>query len=82
MKTTQTLIPSLKLVYDRYKSGDIFKSAFGSKQGITSQKFWRRPKAEGEKSKGIIRRGSNSKLFFAFNKNPEAFINRNGGNFF
>ena len=29
MKTTQELIPSLKPVYDRYKSGDIFKSAFG-----------------------------------------------------
>ena len=28
MKTTQELIPSLKPVYDRYKSGDIFKSAF------------------------------------------------------
>ena len=37
MKTTQTLIPSLKPVYDRYKSGDIFKSAFDSKQGITSK---------------------------------------------
>ena len=48
MKSTQTLIPSLKPVYDRYKSGDIFKSAFGSKQGITSSKFWRRPKAEEE----------------------------------
>ena len=24
MKTTQTLIPSLKPVYDRYKSGDVF----------------------------------------------------------
>ena len=27
MKTTQELIPSLKPVYDRYKSGDFFKSA-------------------------------------------------------
>ena len=53
MKTTQTLIPSLKPVYDRYKSGDIFKSAFGSEQGITSSKFWRQPTAEKEKSKGI-----------------------------
>ena len=48
MKSTQTLIPSLKPVYDRYKSGDIFKSAFGSKQGIISSKFWRRPTAEEE----------------------------------
>ena len=36
MKTTQELIPSLKPVYDRYKSGDIFKSSVGSEQGITS----------------------------------------------
>ena len=42
MKTTQELIPSLKPVYDRYKFGDIFKSAFGSDHGITSSKFWRR----------------------------------------
>ena len=27
MKTTQTLIPSLKPVYDRYKSGDLYLSA-------------------------------------------------------
>ena len=59
MKTTQELIPSLKPVYDRYKSGDIFKSAFGSEQGITSSKFWRRPTAAEEKAKGIIRKGSN-----------------------
>ena len=45
MKTKQELIPSLKPVYDRYKSGDIFKSVFGSKQGITPSKFWRRPTA-------------------------------------
>ena len=54
MKTTQELIPSLKPVYDTYKSGDIFKSAFGSEQGITSSKFWRRPTATEERSKGII----------------------------
>ena len=35
MKTTEKR-PSLKPVNDRYKSGDIFKSAFGSEQGITS----------------------------------------------
>ena len=68
MKSTQTFIPSLKPVYDRYKSGNIFKSAFGSEQGIRSNKFWRRPTAEEEKSKGIIRKGSNPELFFAFNK--------------
>ena len=54
MKTTQELIPSLKPVYDRYKSGDIFKSAFGCEQGITSSKFWRRPTAEEEKAKVVI----------------------------
>ena len=54
MKSTQELIPSLKPVYDRYKSGDIFKSAFGSEQGITSSKFWRQPTAEKEKSKVVI----------------------------
>ena len=73
MKSTQTLIPSLKPVYDRYKSGDIFKSAFGSKQGITSSKFWRRPTAEEERSKGIIRKGSNPELFFAFDKDGKRF---------
>ena len=73
MKTTQTLIPSLKPVYDRYKSGDIFKFAFGSKQGITSSKFWRRPTAEEEKAKGIIRKGSNPELFFAFNKDGKRY---------
>ena len=45
MKSTQTFIPSLKPVYDRYKSWDIMKSAFGSEHGITSSKFWRRPTA-------------------------------------
>ena len=73
MKTTQKLIPSLKPVYDRYKSGDIFKSAFGSEQGITFSKFWRRPAAEEEKAMGIIRKGSNPELFFAFNKDGKRF---------
>ena len=36
LKTTEKLIPSLKPVYDRYKSGAIMSSALGSKQGITS----------------------------------------------
>ena len=73
MKTTQELIPSLKPVYDRYKSGDIFKSAFGSEQGITFSTFWRRPTAAEEKAKGIIRKGSNPELFFAFNKDGKRF---------
>ena len=51
MKTTQELIPSLKPVYDRYKSGDIMKSAFGSEQGVMSSKFWRRPTAAEEKQR-------------------------------
>ena len=56
----------------------------GSKQGITSEKFWRWPTAEEEKSKGIIRKGSNPELFFAFNKDgkryrmkKETFLNKN-----
>ena len=68
MSTTQELIPSLKPVYDRYKSGDIIKSAFGSDHGITSGKFWRRPTAEEEKKMGIVRIGSNPELFFKFEK--------------
>ena len=52
MSTTQELIPSLKPVYDRYKSGDIIKSAFGSDHGLTSEKFWRRPTAAEEKKNG------------------------------
>ena len=84
MKTTQELIPSLKPVYDRYKSGDIMKSAYGSEHGVMSSKFWRRPTAAEEKAKGIIRKGSNPELFFAFNKDgkryriiKETFFNRN-----
>ena len=73
MKATQEVIPSLKPVHDRYKSGDILKSAFGSEQGITSSKFWRRPTAAEEKAKGIIRKGSNPELFFAFNKDGKRF---------
>ena len=64
MSTTQELIPSLKPVYTRYKSGDIMKSAFGSDHGITSGKFWRRPTAAEEKKMGIIKKGSNPELFF------------------
>ena len=57
IKTTQELIPSLKPVYDRYKSGDVLKSAFGSEHGVMSSKFWRRPIAAEENAKGIIRKG-------------------------
>ena len=68
MSTTQELIPSLKPVYTRYKSGDIIKSAFGSDHGITSGKFWRRPTAAEEKRMGIVKIGSNPELFFKFEK--------------
>ena len=68
MSTTQELIPSLKPVYDRYKSGDIMKSAFGSDHGLASAKFWRRPTAAEEAKMGIIRKGSNPELFFKFEK--------------
>ena len=68
MSTTQELIPSLKPVYTRYKSGDIIKSAFGSDHGITSGKFWRRPTAAEEKKMGVVKIGSNAELFFKFEK--------------
>ena len=90
MKTTQELIPSLKPVYDRYKSGDIMKSAFGSDHGVTSGKFWRQPTAAEEAKMGIIQKGSNPELFFKFEKpsrrmkktrffenNPEALVDMN-----
>ena len=85
-------IPSLKPVYDRYKSGDVLKSAFGSEHGVMSSKFWRRPTAAEEKAQGIIRKGGSPELFFAinkdgkrfrqykttfFNKNPEALADMN-----
>ena len=73
MKTTQELIPSLKPVYDRYKSRDTMKFAFGREHGVMSSKFWRRPTAAEEKAKGIIRKGSNPELFFAFNKDGKRF---------
>ena len=90
MSTTQELIPSLKPVYARYKSGDIIKSAFGSDHGVTSGKFWRRPTAAEEAKMGIIKKGSNPELFFKFEKpsrrmkktrffenNPEALADMN-----
>ena len=39
MKTAQTLIPSVKPVFDRYKSGDMAKYAFGTEHGILSENF-------------------------------------------
>ena len=74
MSTTQELIPSLKPVYDRYKSGDIMKSAFGPDHGITSSKFWRRPTAAEESKMGIIKKGSNPELFFKFENHIEECI--------
>ena len=56
ISTTQELIPSLKPVYTRYKSGDIIKSAFGSDHGITSGKFWRRPTAAEESKMGRVKK--------------------------
>ena len=73
MKTTQGLIPSLKPVYDRYKSGDVLKSAFGSEHGVMSSKFWRRLTAAEKKAKGIIRKGGSPELFFAFNRDGKKF---------
>ena len=66
-------IPSLKPVYDRYKSGDVLKSAFGSEHGVMSSKLWRRPTAAEEKAKGIIRKGGSPELFFAFNRDGKKF---------
>ena len=73
MKTTQELIPALKPVYDRYKSGDVLKSAFGSEHGVMSSKFWRRPTAAEEKAKGTILKGGSPELFFAFNRDGKKF---------
>ena len=50
-----------------------FQIRFGSEQGITSSKFWRRPTAAEEKAKGIIRKSSNPELFFAFNKDGKRY---------
>ena len=43
-KITRTLIPSTDHVFDRFWSGDIIKNAFTGPTGITSKKFWTRPK--------------------------------------
>ena len=73
METTQELIPSLKPVYDRYKYGDVLKSAFGSEHGVMSSTFWKRPTAAEEKAKGIISKGGSPELFFAFNRDGKKF---------
>ena len=41
---TRKVIPSTNHVFDRYWSGDILKGAFDNKTGITSSKFWTKPK--------------------------------------
>ena len=74
MKTTQELIPSLKPVYDRYKSGDVLKSAFGSEHGVMSSKFWRRPTAAEEKAKGIIRKGGSTRFLENINQPMNNFL--------
>ena len=43
-KIVRKLIPSTDHVFDRYWSGDILKGAFAGPTGITSKKFWTRPK--------------------------------------
>ena len=37
-------IPSTRHVFKRFWSGDILKKALTGKRGITSKKFWTRPK--------------------------------------
>ena len=43
-KIVRKLIPSTDHVFDRYWSGDILKDAFTEPTGITSKKFWTKPK--------------------------------------
>jgi len=43
-KIVRKLIPSTDHVFDRYWSGDILKGAFTGPTGLTSKKFWTRPK--------------------------------------
>ena len=43
-KAVRKVIPSTDHVFDRYWSGDILKGAFDGKTGITSSKFWTKPK--------------------------------------
>ena len=41
---TRKVIPSTDHVFDRYWSGDVLKGAFTGPTGITSNKFWTKPK--------------------------------------
>ena len=43
-KAVRKIIPSTNHVFDRYWSGDILKGAFTGPTGITSKKFWTKPK--------------------------------------
>ena len=43
-KIVRKVIPSTDHVFDRYWSGDILKGAFNKETGLTSKKFWTRPK--------------------------------------
>ena len=43
-KIVRKVIPSTNHVFDRYWSGDILKGAFDNKTGLTSSKFWTKPK--------------------------------------
>ena len=43
-KITRKVIPSTNHVFDRYWSGNILRGAFNNKTGITSKKFWTKPK--------------------------------------
>ena len=43
-KIVRKVIPSTNHVFDRYWSGDVLKGAFNNKTGITSSRFWTKPK--------------------------------------
>ena len=43
-KADRKVTPSTNHVFDRYWSGDILKGAFTGPTGITSKKFWTKPK--------------------------------------
>ena len=43
-KITRKVIPSTNHVFDRYWSGDMLKGAFSGETGVTSKKFWTKPK--------------------------------------
>jgi len=43
-KAVRKILPSTNHVFDRFWSGDMAKGAFTGPTGITSKKFWTRPK--------------------------------------